>query len=221
MKKAYSIIEHSEFTMKNILFPLTILAFSVSTFAQSDEINISASFTQSIELRVIGNSSLNFTFSTISHYQGGQHKSNNAVGFEVASSTSFEVQAQFTPFTNESGDQIDIDNVTYHIGIPPDKVSEWGKRWDLPKPVEELVNRISGSLHIYGFFVASSSPQTMITPGPEGNAGGFDENRFYLTICIGWWNHIKRIGKPQLLDQNIQPGTYNCTMTLTAIPVII
>ncbi|MEL6191411.1 MAG: hypothetical protein AAFR66_05145, partial [Bacteroidota bacterium] len=89
--------------MKTILSFFVFLSFIVSVFSQSDEINISASFAQSIELRVIGSASVDFSFSGLSDYQNGKANLMNTTGFEVASSTSFEVQAEFTAFTNESG----------------------------------------------------------------------------------------------------------------------
>ena len=120
--------------MKTVVTTIVFLSFYLCIHAQSDEINISASFAQSIELRVIGNSAINFTFSTINDYQRGKWNGTSDTGFEVASSTSFEVQAEFTPLTSAAGDQIDMRNLQYHISIPGDRLAERGVRWDIPTP---------------------------------------------------------------------------------------
>ena len=197
---------------------LSFLSFSI---AQTDEINISASFAQSIELRVIGSSSVNFTFSTIADYTNGKwFADRKKVGFEVASSTSFIVQASFTPFTSAEGNTIELFNLNYWMGVEEELIGGRGTRWefgtsDVPRYTGQLT--VQG-LYSYGEFVGSTTPKTIVTPAGNGNAGNFEENRFYIVPHIGYSWLLKQLGKPNLLDQNIQPGVYSCTMTLTAIP---
>ncbi|MEL6194820.1 MAG: hypothetical protein AAFR66_22355 [Bacteroidota bacterium] len=205
----------------------SILSFSLafclfSAFAQSDEINISASFAQSIELRITSGGTMNWTFSSLNDYNKGKYADAN---FQVASSTSFEVSAAFTPFTNENGNQIDLRNLTYHIGIAEGRQNEKGVRWDFPAPDYSRHNMramASGGVTHYfvGFFTGSETDKTILTPGPSGNAGSFDDNTFCIRMSLGWSTHNQQMGIPILLDQNIQLGTYTCTMTLTAIPSI-
>ena len=164
--------------MKNFLFTLTLLALASSALAQSDEINISASFAQSIELRITSGGTMNWTFSSLNDYNKGKYADAN---FQVASSTSFEVSAGFTPFTNESGDQIDLRNLTYHIGIAEGRQNEKGVRWDFPAPDYSRHNMRAmpsgGVTHYFvGFFTGSETDKTILTPGPSGNAGSFDDN---------------------------------------------
>lgn len=210
--------------MRKSLILSAFLSIAVSTFSQSDEINISAAFSQSIELRVIGNASVNFTFSTIQDYQDGKHTGWHVSGFEVASSTSFEVQAEFTPFVSGAGDEIALDNFTYFLLFPDTKLPEKGVNWDIPVP--DNPNHIMWNANnphktkIVGFFTAKTDPQTLLVPGPAGNAGDFSANTFTFQFCMGWREHRPKQGLPTLLDQNITPGTYTCTMTLTAIPSI-
>lgn len=228
MKRTYSIIqnsiiEHSTFAMKNFIFSLTLLALASSTFAQSDEINISASFEQSIELRVIGNASINFTFSTIEDYTKGKFTSNTGSGFEVSSSTNFSVQISSTPMVNPNGDELDIENLSFDLAVDEDLYPEKGVRWDIPTSDYERFDwtyHAAAQVYRKAFFVASQTPKTIVVPGPSGNAGGFEKNRFYLIFWLGFYLHLDMMGKPRLLDQNIQPGTYTCTMTLTAIPSV-
>ncbi|MEM6766936.1 MAG: hypothetical protein AAF655_18515 [Bacteroidota bacterium] len=207
--------------LKSLITTVSLVFISVSIIAQTDEINISASFAQSIELRISGNSSISFTFSTLSDYKVG--KVGNA-SFEVASSTSFEVSASFTPFTNENGDQLDLINLAYCIAVEDGRAGEAGIRWNFGTPDYPMFDLTSNAnwSHTYtGVFVASQTEKTILTPGSSGNAGEFEENRFLIQIRLGTINdHADMGGRLSLLDQNIPPGIYTCTMTLTAIPSI-
>ncbi|MEM6767286.1 MAG: hypothetical protein AAF824_12335 [Bacteroidota bacterium] len=213
--------------MKSNIIVFAFLAFSVSTFAQTDEINISASFAQSIELRIVGNASVDFSFNTLNNYKKGIATDLTSTAFEVSSSTSFEVQADFTPLTNSTGDQLDMRNLIFNIIVPEDKYAERGVRWDIgtrdfphhdgaSNPASTPV----GPIRFLGIFTGAGGPKTILVPGPAGNAGSFEDNSFYLQFAIGFHIHNGQLGIPILLDQNVPPGIYTCTMTLTAIPII-
>lgn len=212
--------------MKTILSSFVFLSFLLSAFAQSDEINISASFAQSLELRVIGTNSVSFSFSTINDYNKGKQTARNDTGFEVSSSTSFEVQAAITPLTNGSGDQIDMANLVYYLCYYEEFDVDKGVRWDIPTPDFPRVQgktykgRNGEPMKVYGFFKTNEGDKTLVVPGPSGNAGSFADNQFFLEIVLGNPVHAGNLNIPSLLDQNIQPGTYTCTMTLTAIPSV-
>ncbi len=199
---------------------MIFFSFFVYAFSQSDGINISASFAQSIELRVIGNSSVEFVISSLEDYQKGLQTSYHATGFEVASSTSFEVQAEFTPFTNSAGDQIDMRNMQYRFVIPADQYdSERGVRWDIPTPDIDMFQGYPVAFSkLVGCFTGAGGAKTILVPGPAGNAGDFETNRFHIQFLLGFAGVNDALNIPRMLDQNISPGTYNCTMTLTAIP---
>lgn len=206
--------------MRRIILSFSLVFCLFTASAQSDEINISAAFAQSIELRVIGDGNVNFVFNTLASYQIGQ---GGVASFEVASSTSFSVEVAFTPLTNAKGDQVDLDNLTFHLGVDDAKAAEEGVRWNFTDPDYEVIslsNYILEGKRFEGFWIASESNTTIITPGPSGNAGSFEDNTFHLRFHLGNPTHFSYYGKPILLDQNIQPGTYTGTMTLTAIPSV-
>ncbi|MEM8901386.1 MAG: hypothetical protein AAGC85_24970, partial [Bacteroidota bacterium] len=90
---------------------LLLLLFPSFCFSQSDEINISAAFEQSIELQIVGNANCSFTFSSIAHYTNGftangNHGSNH-IQFQIASSTNFQVDMSNTAFTDGAGNTLD------------------------------------------------------------------------------------------------------------------
>ncbi len=70
-------------------------------------------------------------------------------------------------------------------------------------------------------FRGDGGVQTLFNSGPEGNAGGFEDNPLMLIIGLGYHGQTKAWGMKNMLDQNITPGTYTGTMTLTAIPVAL
>lgn len=189
--------------------------------AQSDEINISAAFTNFIDLRVVGGASIQFNFTTISHYQNGI-VNNSGSTIEIASSTNFDVIASFTPFVNADGDEIDQRNLTYLIHVDPARASEKGSKWDFGTPQQNIrvAGTTNGRLHSAGFY-AEQADVKILEAGPEGNAGSYEENQFGIWWRLGYVSHTSNIGLPPLLDQNIAPGTYTTTMTLMAMPVIL
>ena len=56
--------------MRNFLYFL-LLAFPSGLFAQADDINISAAFTESIELRITTGGDISWSFTTINDYKNG------------------------------------------------------------------------------------------------------------------------------------------------------
>ena len=109
------------------------------------------------------------------------------------------------------------------MGVEDTAYVDRGTRWDFgPSDTQRFDgNATASGLVNYGHIIASNTPKTLIVPAGDGNAGDFSDNRFYLALHVGYVGTLRKLGKPLLLDQNIQPGTYTCTMILTAIPSII
>lgn len=203
--------------MKRVYFILSFLACTVSTFAQSDEINISASFAQSIALTVYDGANITFEFNSLEKYQSGLSGSSK---FQVSSSTSFNVDMSFTPFVNADGDEIDLKNLEFSLAATgsTNTPAGQGDKWNFG--TGNITSRnLPGVQRNY----ATLEPRTVVLAGPSGNAGSTDENDFivYFDFGVPTWLNSAEIGLPTLLEQNIAPGTYTCTVTLEAIPVIL
>lgn len=206
--------------MRKISCFLLACILSTQLSAQTDEINISASFAQSIALRITSGASINLTFSTLNDYKGGK---SGVSYFEVSSSTSFNVDFSCTPFTNADGDEIALENLTYRLVIFDPIDDGKGTRWNFGTPntsdgINQFNDRIKGPVNY-----ATTSPITLLIPGSEGNAGNYTDNQFKINFWLGHpsRNSLPEVNLPTLLDQNIAPGTYTCTVTLEAIPVIL
>ena len=93
---------------KKLIF--LIFLFPLCSFGQTDEINISAAFSNFIDLRISGNASIKWNVQTIDDYQNGFliMQANSMVAFEVASSTNFSIQMAMTPMTDGQGNELDI-----------------------------------------------------------------------------------------------------------------
>ena len=203
--------------IRNSLLALLCISF-YSASAQSDEINISAAFSSSIDLRIASGANINFTFSTLEEYQNGK---SGASTFEVASSVNFSVAMSYTPFTNADGDEIDLRNLTIRLRVPEARSSEVGVRWSYPIGTVLTNELAKDGLYYSGTYLATTAPQTVLLPGPSGNAGTYEDNQFEIVFHMGYQGRndaLSGIGLPSLLDQNIAPGTYTCTVTLEAIP---
>ncbi len=204
--------------MKQIILSLVLLSFSICAFSQSDEINISAAFSQSIELKIIGDANVNFVFATISQYQNGYNTyddSKNAVHFQVASSTNFQVDFSHTAFTDGAGNTLDSRYFYYRVTHGGD-VQEVGKRFIFSEGHLDNPSGNMGPAH-----VLDNTTRTTLEPGPSGNAGRFEDNYFIIRFGCGNSTMREVTGLPSLLDANITPGTYTATLTVTAVPVIL
>ena len=204
-----------ESSMNKLCVLLSLFCISVSfSFAQSDEINISAAFTSSIDLRVTSGANINWTFATLDDYKNG--KCGFPV-FQVASSVNFNVYFSMTPFTSPDGDEIDLKNITYWWGVAEAKSAEVGDRIVFGDP---HYGTGTGAVHagVYhgGLNYGTTTEMHLIGPGPDGNAGDYEENTFTISICINHGSHRATVGMPALLDQNIAPGTYTATIKLEA-----
>ena len=206
--------------MRSSLFLL--LWIPVSVFAQSDEINISASFAQSIELRVTGGASIEWTFTTITHYKNGFTPNKRTIDFQVASSVNFSVQFEMSALTNANGDEIDLSNFTIRPSMRTSHIENIGTRLEFAEGNIPKTPINSGGIYRGDYFSANEGVRTLFIPGPDGNAGSFDDNTMAIAIGLGCHSHsTKNWGASSLLDQNITPGTYTGTMTLTALPVAL
>ena len=195
---------------------VSLAIFSYQAQAQTDEINISAAFTNFIDLRVTGGASVEFNFTTITHYQQGI-VNDNASSFEIASSTDFEVFASFTPFVSPDGDEVDQKNLTYLLVVPTARQSEEGNRWNFGTPQVDI--RPKGTYKSWyhsGAYHADETEIKLLEPGSSGNAGSYEDNQFGIIWRLGYNPHTSKLGMPTMLDQNIAPGTYTTTLTLTA-----
>ena len=194
------------------------------TYAQSDEINISAAFRSFIDLRVTDGANVDVTISTLDQYKQGVLMGYSS--YEVSSSNRFSVNIGFTPISNAEGDELDLKNLTYQLSCRGTTLSGnvspvGGTKWDFGSPNTSFTTSAIGSGTLSsGLYVATSSPYPIILPGPDGNAGSYDANSFNLPWRLGWGGFLNYEGikMPSLLDQNIAPGTYTCTVTLEAIP---
>ena len=206
--------------MRKISYFLLACIFSTQLSAQTDEINISASFAQSIALRITSNANITWTFATISDYSSDKMADSY---FEVASSTNFNVDVSFTPFANAEGDELNLKNLSYRVRVPVTSSGEQGSRWDFGPINTSNKGGQNAKDHYSGVHYATTTPRTIIVPGADGNAGTYEENVFYLRLRLGNPTHSRdpAINLPILLDQNIAPGVYTCTVTLEAIPVIL
>ncbi|MEM6767494.1 MAG: hypothetical protein AAF655_21325 [Bacteroidota bacterium] len=201
--------------MRSIYFLLIWIPASV--FSQSDEINISASFAQSIELRITNGANVSWTFTTISQYETGFSPQSRHVDFEVASSINFSVQFEMGPMTNAGGDQLDIGNISLRPCIKLEDIGLIGTRHEFGESTYSVPVNSKGYL-AGKVFPANAGVQTLFTPGPNGNAGDFSDNQLAIRIGMGAYGQTQWWGMKTMLEQNITPGTYTGTMTLTAIP---
>ncbi|MEM7511949.1 MAG: hypothetical protein AAF388_13520 [Bacteroidota bacterium] len=199
---------------------LLLLLFPSFCFSQSDEINISAAFEQSIELQIVGNANCSFTFSSIAHYTNGftangNHGSNH-IQFQIASSTNFQVDMSNTAFTDGAGNTLDARY--FHVRLQYQNAeSDYKDRYDWgPSDGFGIKSTLSGA-----YILAEGVTRTVVIPGPNGNAGNFEDNDFKIRIGVGVKSVAARNNLPIMLDANITPGTYTSVLTLTAVPVIL
>ncbi len=161
--------------MRQIILSLVFLGFSISIFAQSDEINISAAFAQSIELQIVGNANCSFTFSSIAHYTNGfaanRNHGSNHIQFQVASSTNFQVDMSNTAFTDGAGNTLDARY--FHVRLQyQNDAGDYKDRYDWgPSDGFGIKSTLSGA-----YILEEGVTRTVVIPGPNGNAGNYQEN---------------------------------------------
>ncbi|MEL6194192.1 MAG: hypothetical protein AAFR66_19180 [Bacteroidota bacterium] len=188
------------------------LALLLPVFVQSqtDEINISAAFTTSLSLRITGDPNVEWVLTTIDQYKNGFNPAARKVGFEVSSSVSYRVEIGMTEMTSASGDILDIGNIAFRADVNTAEMrAKHGSSFIWA----------SGNRDDYSSaYPASTTPIPIILPGPDGNAGGYDQNQFRIRIGLGGPVVRNLNDMPTLLDQNIPPGVYAAVVTLEAIP---
>ncbi|MDX2249564.1 MAG: hypothetical protein SF052_22460 [Bacteroidia bacterium] len=182
-------------------FWVLLPAFALS---QTDDINVSAAFSSSIDLTVTSGANISFVVATLGEYTGGVSSPYNYISdFSVNSSVSFKVDLASTNFTDAAGNTLDagnfgfriLDNGTYAVGVNHLLLGD--------------VNSPSA--------VAVLGPTTeVVTASGSGNAGPSSANAFRLQFELGTPAVRAISGLPTLLDQNIIPGTYTGVVTLTA-----
>ncbi|MEM6768553.1 MAG: hypothetical protein AAF655_26675 [Bacteroidota bacterium] len=198
---------------------ILLLVFPSLCFSQSDEINISATFKQSLELRIVGGANIDFTFSTTSQYQKGYATTDPSiekVQFEIASSTNFQVDVIHTEFTDGTGNTLDANYFFYRVKYL-NATADVGSRFKYTGGVE--IGSVEAQRSHVHFL--DGNVTTILEPGPDGNAGDFEDNRYQIHLGCGSAVTRGVTELPSLLDANITPGTYTATLTLTAIPVIL
>lgn len=137
------------------------------------------------------------------------------VPFSVSASVNWRVEISNTDFVSPAGNRVDLRNVGYRVRPRNDDMkAQYNSRfiWG-PKDGEGHNSSLSG------LYIASDVAKTIIEPGPDGNAGNYDDNAFVLRIGLASYNIRDVTGFETLLDQNIAPGTYSATVRLEAIPV--
>ena len=203
--------------------PFTLLALLLLripiVFGQVTEgsIAVEASFKSYIELRIVSNPSVSWTFKSIRDYQGGFYTGLREIEFEVSSSTNFNVQASMTDLSSPLGGVLDKRYIYYRIGTRNAHKGEKNRRWKFATDWELHIEVSDGGGIFSGAHIGTGSPKTLLFPGPEGNAGDFEANQFVLRMGIGAEGNMKQLGLPSLLELNIKPGTYSGSLTLYAM----
>ena len=195
------------------------LLLTSNSFGQVNEgsIEIDASFGSYLELRIVDNPVINWEFKSIAQYEDAYWPVDRQIDFEVSSSTSFMIQCTATDMVSAAGDKLDRRNLGWRIGLRrghTHKINtryKWGS-WDGDRQIGNANNEIHS-----GIFISSDQPKTMLLPGPDGNAGDFDDNQFVLRIGLGRSN-IRNITRlPNFLQQGVKPGVYTGTITIYAL----
>ncbi|MEO0897775.1 MAG: hypothetical protein AAFY71_15320 [Bacteroidota bacterium] len=182
-----------------------LVFISASAFAQtSDEIQISAAFSSSIDLAVTEGDNIAFTVASLEDYTDGlSDPTAYNSKFVVNSSVNFKVDLTATPFDDGNGNILNANNFGYTIS--------------------DAGSHVVGTNHL--LLGASSSPSEyallgnnteVVTSTGEGNAGDASQNAYQLKFELGTAAVRAKSGLPRLLDQNVAPATYASTVTLTA-----
>lgn len=176
------------------------------------EIQVSATFSSSIDLRIDGDANVNWNIDTREEYENGFWPVERRTGFSVSSSVNFRVDISSTRMFDAAGNELPLWNLGYRIEPANSAVqNEYGTRyiWGPKDGAGESAN-------LSGIYIASETQKTVIMPGPAGNAGGYERNAFKIRTGISADNIRAITGRPRLIEQNIVPGTYVTILTLTA-----
>lgn len=173
-------------------------------YAQSDDIQISAAFSSSINLTITDGANISFVVATLDDYTDGlAHPSNYTSTFEVNSTVDFKVDLVSADFTDASGNILDADNFGYYIqSIGTNRT---GRNF-------KMLGTATNPSH----YALLGESQSIIESNAQGNAGTADKNRFKIFFELGTNKVRQRSGLPRLIDQGISPGVYATTVTLTA-----
>jgi len=183
---------------------LMVFASSFAFAQATDEIQISAAFSSSIDLTVTEGDNISFTVATLDDYTNGlaDPTAYNSK-FVVNSSVDFKVDLTATPFDDGNGNILDANNFGYTIA--------------------DAGTHAAGANHLLMGATASPSAYALlgnntevVTASNDGNAGDASQNAYILKFELGTDNVRSVSGLPRLLDQNIAPATYSSTVTLTA-----
>ncbi|MEM6765300.1 MAG: hypothetical protein AAF824_05990 [Bacteroidota bacterium] len=185
--------------------------FTVSVQAQSDEINISAAFSSSIDLTVTNGANISFTVASLTDYNDGLADLSGdtyTATFVINSSVDFKVDLGSTDFTNPEGDVLAAANFGYEI-------------FDNGTNVVGTNHQLVGGTTSPSTLTTLGSATEIITATGDGNAGSSTSNSFKIRFQLGTAAVRAVSGLGTLLSQNIAPSTYSATVTLTASAVSV
>lgn len=193
--------------LKAALLLSLVLFLAPAGFAQtedSDDIQISASFSSSIDLTVTAGENIAFNVVTLDDYTNGlaDPVAYNST-FEVNSSVGFQVGLTATDFTDGSGNVLNANNFGYTIA-------------DAGTYVAGTNHLLLGAAATPSAYALLGEDNTIVEASGDGNAGPGAANRFTLKWELGTAPIRALSTLPTLLEQNIAPATYTSTVTLTA-----
>ena len=189
---------------KSILVLVAMLSGLYLSAQVSDDIQISASFSSSIDLTVTSGSNISFNVATLDDYTNGLADATAYNSeFEVNSSVDFKVDLTSTPFDDGNGNILDAanfgytlsDNGTYQVGTN---------------------HKLIGGTTSPSSFAVLGTNTEIVTATGDGNAGSAAANAYTIKFELGTAGVRSVSGLSNLLDQNIAPATYSSTVTLTA-----
>ncbi|GAB4420848.1 MAG: hypothetical protein OHK0039_34970 [Bacteroidia bacterium] len=192
--------------MKRCPLTLALCLLSLWTVAQvdaSDDVQVTAHFSSSLDLRIVSGATVNFVVATMGEYSGGVASPYNYFSdFTVTASVNYRVAISSTDFSNGAGETLAAGNFGYRL----------------------FDNGTHSAGVNYLLLGAATSPSPMgilgttrdiITPLPAGNAGPPTANAFRIHFELGTPAARALSGLPTLLEQSIVPGQYTGTVTLT------
>jgi hypothetical protein len=189
----------------------------------SDEISVEANFSHFIDMRIAGNRNLDYAFSGIDHFKNGIAQ--GPIFFEIASSVNFSVSVAFTPMADAAGNVVELDNIVYWFGPirEPGPGNEGnggiGSRYDFaPGDHHGFMGQPREGIIASYFYDATTTLRTILMPGPRGNKGTYEDNRFGMIVEIGTeFNKNRRVRGKRLIDSNVRAGTYHATLVLSVV----